>query len=118
MRDLESVQSFTCGADLVPELLQEGAQHPVRVFVVVDDEDATLHGSAVKQRRGRLQSDCTDAARKPTSAPSWDRERWLPRPRSTWCDPVCPSGKANRYSPAGQFAFVESPELLRKDLEP
>jgi integrase len=32
-------------------------------------------------------------------------------------DPVFPSGKANRHSPPGQFAFVESPELLRKDLE-
>jgi integrase len=32
-------------------------------------------------------------------------------------DPVFPSGQANRHSPPGQFAFVESPELLRKDLE-
>lgn len=32
-------------------------------------------------------------------------------------DPVFPSGKGNRHSPPGQFAFVESPELLRKDLE-
>jgi integrase len=32
-------------------------------------------------------------------------------------DPVFPSGKANRHRPAGQFAFVESPELLRQDLE-
>lgn len=32
-------------------------------------------------------------------------------------DPVFPSGNANRHSPPGQFAFVESPELLRKDLE-
>lgn len=32
-------------------------------------------------------------------------------------DPVFPSGRSNRHSPAGQFAFVESPELLRLDLD-
>ena len=32
-------------------------------------------------------------------------------------DPVFPSGRTNRHSPAGQFAFVESPELLRLDLD-
>ena len=32
-------------------------------------------------------------------------------------DPVFPSGKGNRHSPAGQFAFVESPQLLRLDLK-
>ena len=31
--------------------------------------------------------------------------------------PVFPSGKGNRHSPAGQFAFVESPQLLRLDLK-
>lgn len=32
-------------------------------------------------------------------------------------DPLFPSGRTNRHSPAGQFAFVESAELLRQDLE-
>lgn len=32
-------------------------------------------------------------------------------------DPLFPSGRGNRHSPPGQFAFVDSPELLRKDLE-